>query len=57
MNDIVTLGLGEIEEENYQAGKTKRTKKILKKRKLDDLSDENKELLKKMKVDIDKFSL
>ena len=55
MEDVVKLSLGEILVEEYQAGKQKRCKKTLKKRKTDELTEENKEHLKKMKVNMDKY--
>ena len=41
MDDVVKLGLGHINVEEYQAGKQNRMKKILKKRALEDLTDDN----------------
>lgn len=56
MNDVVKISLGEIVIEEYQAGKLRREKKTLSKRKIADLTEENKELLKRLKVDMDKFN-
>ena len=57
MEDAAQLTLGQIVVEQYQAGKSTREKKTLVKRELQDLDDEHKELLKRMKVDLDKFQL
>ena len=54
MNDVVKISLGEIVID--QAGKLRREKKTLSKRKIADLTEENKELLKRLKVDMDKFN-
>lgn len=56
MNTVVKISLGDIVVEEYQAGKVLREKKILSKRKEADLTEDNKQLLKRMKVDMEKFN-
>ena len=55
MEDVVQLKLGEIVPAEYQAGKQKREKNILLKRKIDELDEERKDILKRLKVDLEKF--
>lgn len=55
MEDVVKIDLGQIVVEQFQAGKSTRGKKTLVKRKLEDLEDNHKEVLKKMKVDMGKY--
>ena len=55
MEEVVSINLGDIVVEDYQAGKQRRAKKTLAKRKIDELTEENKQLLKKLKVDMDKY--
>lgn len=56
MKDVVDLNLGKIFTAEYQAGKQKRKKKTLIKRKIDDLDEEQKNFLKRLKVDLQKFN-
>lgn len=56
MNHVVKMNLGEIVIEEYQTGKLRREKKTLSKRKEVDLTEKNKQVLKRMKVDMEKFN-
>lgn len=57
MVEVEKLDLGTVVEESFNAGKSQRSKKLLQKRKADDLTQKQKDCLKKMKVDLEKFSL
>ena len=55
MKDVMQMHLGEIVTADYQAGKHKREKKTLVKRNIDELNEEQENLLKRLKVDMEKF--
>ena len=56
MEHVLQLNLGEIVTAEYQAGKQKREKKTLVKRKIDNLDEEQKNILKCLKVNLIKFN-
>lgn len=58
MADAVTLGFGEFVLEEFKAaGGKMKTRKVFTKRKFEELPTDKKEFLKRIKIDIDKYSL
>ena len=56
MKEVFSVHLGDVVAEEYQAGKHTQIKQVLVKRKVDELTEESKDPLKKLKVDMDKYA-